>query len=606
MPEKHNPKNATTRGIVQRGVILLPLIAACSMLVFKTADAADRRPNVVVILTDDQGWGDLSIHGNINLKTPNIDSLAQGGAMFDRFFVCPVCSPTRAEFFTGRYHPRGGVYSTSTGGERLDLDERTIGDTFKTAGYATGAFGKWHNGMQYPYHPNARGFDEFYGFCSGHWGNYFSPILEHNGQLVRGRGFIIDDLTDHALGFIEQNKDRPFFCYLPFNTPHSPMQVPDRFFEKFADAGLEMRNRDPAREDIPKTRAALAMCENIDWNVGRILKKLDDLRLADNTIVVYFSDNGPNSWRWNGGMKGRKGSTDEGGVRVPCLVRWPGHIKPGTKIPQIAAAIDLLPTLADMAGIPVASARSLDGISVRPLLLGTADDWSDRMIFSHWRGRVSVRTDRYRLDNAGKLYDMTDDPGQLRDIAKDHKEAAARLSKAVAGWKEDLLPGLTDDDRPFPVGYPAFPTTHLPARDGVPHGNVRRSAKAPNCSFFTNWTGTDDRITWNVEVATSGEYEALVYYTCAPENVGSTIEVSFGGGRIQGQVSEAHNPPLRGKENDRTSRGNESYVKDFKPLRLGVLRMEKGRGELTLRALSVPGKQVMDVRYVVLTLQEQR
>ena len=197
-----------------------------------TSYAADR-PNVLVILADDQGWGDLSVHGNTNLSTPNIDAIGRDGAVFERFFVCPVCSPTRAEFLTGRYHPRGGVWNVTTGGERLDLDERTIADVFRAAGYATGAFGKWHNGTQFPYHPRGRGFDEFYGFCSGHWGDYFRPPLEHNGQLVRGEGFISDDLTDHALSFIESHRDRPFFCYVPFNTPHSPMQVPDRFFNKF-------------------------------------------------------------------------------------------------------------------------------------------------------------------------------------------------------------------------------------------------------------------------------------------------------------------------------------------------------------------------------------
>jgi arylsulfatase A-like enzyme len=143
------------------------------------------KPNVVVFLTDDQGWGDLSLNGNLDLSTPNVDSLARDGASFDRFYVCPVCSPTRAEFLTGRYHPRSGVYSTSAGGERLDLDETTIADLFKSAGYRTGAFGKWHNGMQFPYHPNGRGFQEYYGFCSGHWGNYFSPQLERNGKLVK-------------------------------------------------------------------------------------------------------------------------------------------------------------------------------------------------------------------------------------------------------------------------------------------------------------------------------------------------------------------------------------------------------------------------------------
>ncbi len=260
---------------------------------------AGARPNVVVILADDQGWGDLSIHGNTNLSTPHIDSLAHDGELFERFYVCAVCAPTRAEYLTGRYHSRGGVRGVSTGAERLNLDEMTIAQTFKAAGYATGAFGKWHNGTQFPYHPNARGFDEYYGFTSGHWGQYFDPELDHNGKLVRGKGYISDDLTNHAMEFITQHKDHPFFCYLPFNTPHSPMQVPDRFFEKFSHMDPKMRNRDPELESVPMTRAALAMCENIDWSVGRVLAKLDELKLAGATIVIYFSDNGPNSWRWN-------------------------------------------------------------------------------------------------------------------------------------------------------------------------------------------------------------------------------------------------------------------------------------------------------------------
>jgi len=566
------------------------------------AGQTNKQPNIVVILTDDQGWGDLSVHGNINLKTPNIDSLAREGALFDRFFVCPVCAPTRAELLTGRYHPRGGVHGVTTGAERLNLGEKTIGDTFKTAGYATAAFGKWHNGTQYPYHPNARGFDEFYGFCSGHWGNYFDPILEHNGKIVRGKGFIIDDLTDHALAFIKQNRSRPFFCYLPYNTPHSPFQVPDHFYEKFRNHPVKMRNRDAQKEQLDSTRCALAMCENIDWNVGRILRQLDELKLAEKTIVVYFSDNGPNSWRWNDGMKGRKGSTDEGGTRVPCLIRWPGHIKPGMQIPQIAGAIDLLPTLSDMAGIPVVSTKPLDGVSIKPLLLKEAENWPDRMIFSHQRGRVSVRTQQYRLDHTGKLFDMTTDPGQYHDISKEKPKVAARLTKAVAQWKAEVLPKTSKDDRPFPVGYAESFVTQLPARDGVPYGNVRRSARAPNCSYFTNWVSADDKITWDIEVANSGDFQAVIYYTCAKENVGSTIELHFNKSRIQGKVTEPHDPPLVGAEFDRVPRGSESYVKEFRPFNLGVFRLEKGRGQLTLRALDVPGKQVMDVRAVMLTL----
>jgi arylsulfatase A-like enzyme len=575
---------------------LLPALLTVSLATAAT------RPNVVIILSDDQGWGDLSINGNSNLATPNIDSLAKAGAMFDRFYVSPVCSPTRAEFLTGRYHPRGGVWNVTTGGERLNLDEKTLADTLKAGGYATGAFGKWHNGTQYPYHPNARGFEEYYGFTSGHWGSYFDAPLDHNGQPVQGQGYLADDLTDHALGFIEKNKSRSFLCYLALNTPHSPMQVPDRFYQKFAKADLKLRAENVKQEEIEFTRAALAMCENIDWNVGRVLKQLDDLKLADNTIVIYFSDNGPNSFRWNGGMKGRKGSTDEGGVRSPLLVRWPAKIPAGTRIPQIAGAIDLLPTLSELTGVSHVGQKPLDGKSLKPLLLGEKVEWPDRMIFSHWSGKVSVRTQRYRMDAAGKLFDMQADPGQKKDIAADQPETAKRLTASLDAWRKEMLPGLRNDTRPFPVGYREFPLTQLPARDGVPHGSVKRSAGAPNCSYFKNWNGTQDYMTWDVEVATAGKYEATVYYACPKEDVGSTIQLSFLDQRISTKVTEANDPPLRGAENDRVVRQGESYVKDFKPLRLGVVELERGHGELALKALEVPGKQVMEVRSVSLRL----
>ena len=565
---------------------------------------AATRPNIVVILADDQGWGDLSVHGNTNLKTPHIDSLARDGVLFERFYVCPVCSPTRAEFLTGRYHPRGNVWNVSTGGERLDLDEKTIADTFKSAGYATGAFGKWHNGTQYPYHPNARGFDEYYGFCSGHWGDYFDAPLEHYGKIVKSRGFLTDDLTDHAIEFIQAHREKPFFCYLPLNTPHTPMQVPDQFYDKFQDVELKLRHQGPQPEDPKMTRAALAMCENIDWNVGRVLAKLDEMTLTDNTIVVYFSDNGPNSWRWNGGMKGRKGMTDEGGVRSPLLIRFPGTIPAQTRVPQIASAIDLLPTLADLCGVKVVGDKPLDGLSLTPLWQAKPQAWSERMVFSHWGGNVSVRTQQYRLDGTGKLYDMITDPGQTTDLSKERPDVTQRLTQAVTDWRRDVLSEMKRVVHPFTVGYRQFPVTMLPARDGVPAGNIQRSAKAPNCSYFTNWTSLDDRITWDIDVATSGRYAVEVYYTCAAENIGSTIELSFGTSKLAGSVTVAHDPPTRGAEHDRYPRDGESLVKDFAPMKLGEIALEQGHGILTLRALKIPGKEVMDVRGIVLTLVE--
>jgi arylsulfatase A-like enzyme len=560
--------------------------------------ARQDRPNIVVILADDQGWGDLSIHGNTNLATPQIDSLGRDGALFQHFYVCAVCAPTRAEFLTGRYHARGGVRGVSTGLERLNLDETTIAQTFRAAGYATGAFGKWHNGSQHPYHPNARGFQEYYGFTSGHWGQYFDPELDHNGKLVRGRGYITDDLTNHALDFIAKNREQPFFCYLPFNTPHAPMQVPDRFFDKFTNFEPKLRATNPQQEEIPMTRAALAMCENIDWNVGRVLAKIDELGLRDDTIVLYFSDNGPNSWRWNGGMKGRKGSVDEGGLRSPLLIRWSGRIRPGTRVRQIAGAIDLLPTLADLSGVPLTSKKPLDGKSLRPLLEGQAGGWPDRMIFSLQNKRISVRTQQYRLDAEGRLFDLVADPGQERDIAAGKPEVAARLRKAVESWAQEVLPQVGPDERPYPVGHAE--TTLLPARDGVPGGGIERSARPPNCSFFTNWKSADDRMTWDIEVAAAGRYAAALYYTCRPQDVGSTVELSFQGAKVRAKLTEAHDPPLIGAAFDRVPRG-ESYVKDFRPVRLGFFELAKGRGPLVLRATEIAGERVADVRYVALS-----
>lgn len=574
---------------------------AASPLAFEAValGAETRKPNVVVILSDDQAWGDLSVTGNKNLSTPNIDSLARDGAMFDRFFVCPVCSPTRAEFLTGRYHSRGGVRGVSEGLERLNLDERTIADTFTANGYATGAFGKWHNGSQAPHHPNSRGFEEYYGMTAGHWPNYFDTILDHNGSFTKGKGYVVDDLTDHAMTFMEKNKTKPFFCYLPYNSPHSPMQVPDKYWEKFSHMDPVMKNADPAQEDLGMTRAALAMCENIDWNVGRVLKKLDDLKLANDTIVLYFSDNGPASARWNGGMRGRKGSTDEGGIRSPLMIRWPGHIAGGTKVTQIAGAIDLLPTLANLAGIPLDSKKPLDGKVLTPLLTGKAPaTWPDRMIFSTNNKKVSVRTQQYRLDDQGRLYDMVADPSQTRDVSGAEAAVASKLKKAVAEWSAEVFPFAGPEDRPFPVGYSKL--TWLPARDGRPAGGVARSNKYPNSTFFTNWTSKEGEMSWDVEVGKAGEFDVAVEYTCAPGDIGSTIEMSLLGKSTRAKVAAAFDPPLQGATNDRVVR-IEGYYKEFKPLSLGRVTLPAGRGKLTLRATEISGKQVADVFSVMLT-----
>ncbi|MBN1343258.1 MAG: arylsulfatase [Phycisphaerae bacterium] len=569
----------------------------CGLAGSATAFAAGeaRRPNVVIVLADDQGWGDLSVHGNKNIRTPHIDSLATEGALFDRFYVSPVCSPTRASLLTGRYHVRMGVTGTGLGQERMNLDEVTMGDVFKAAGYATGCFGKWHNGSQYPYHPNGRGFDEFYGFTCGHWSNYFDPPLEHNGQEVRGKGYITDDLTDKAMAFMSANRDRPFLCYVAYNTPHSPFQVPDEYWDRLQKRELRMFNRDKGKEELVKTRAALAMCENIDWNVGRILSRLDELKLADDTIVIYFSDNGPNTWRWNDGMLGRKGSVQEGGVRSPLLIRWPGRVRKGVRIGQIASHIDLLPTLADLAGVSTARCKRLDGVSLRPLLEGRTEGWPDRMIFSAWNKQVSVRTQQYRADGRA-LYDMKADPGQRTNVVKLKPDVYGRLAEGMRKWQKEVIPAVAPD-RPYPVGHRERAMTVLPAQECVFRGKgLRFSSRHPNCSWVTDWTDGKAYVSWDIEVLTAGRYEATLLYTCAAGDVGSEIELEFGGKKLGGKIAEAFDPPLIDSP-DRAER-SESYDKPFKPLVLGEIELAAGRGQLVLRALSKAGKRVMDVRGV--------
>ena len=559
-------------------------------------------PNVILIISDDQGWGDLSLNGNLDLTTPHIDRLGETGVQFDRFYVSPVCSPTRAEILTGRHHVRGGVFSTSRGGERLDIDEETMAEVFKTAGYQTAAYGKWHNGMQAPFHPNSRGFDDFYGFCSGHWGNYFNPLLEHNGNMVRGNGFIIDDLTQHGIDFIEKNKNQPFFLYLPYNTPHSPMQVPDRFWKKYKDKKLsQIGSEGPPKNQnqIDHTRAALAMCENIDWNVGRIIEHLKNSDLLEKTIVIYLSDNGPNGNRWNGNMKGRKGSTDEGGVRSPMIINWSGKIPKGKIINQIASGIDLLPTLKDLTGIKSQPKKPIDGISLQPLIMEKNPSWENRNIYNYWRGKLSIRNQNYRLDYQGQLFDMINDPSQTTDISIDKPQVVKEMLEAKEKWKKTVLVELPNKDkRPFYIGHSSVKTTQIPARDGFPHGELKRSNRFPNCTYFTNWINQKDSITWEAEVHKAGNFEVTVYYSCEEDAVGSVFEVSFGKAKIQGKIAEAHTTEEYGAEEDRVIR-QESYVKDFKPLKIGVISLQKGKGTLKIKGIKKNGRELMDFRLML-------
>lgn len=572
----------------------MPLIARAGQ--GGEADAGAVRPNVLLIMTDDQGWGDIRSHGNDQIETPTLDRLAAEGARFDRFYVCPVCAPTRASLLTGRWHLRTGVWGVTHGKEIMRAEEVTVARVLKDAGYATGCFGKWHNGEHWPHCPNAKGFDEFLGFCAGHWNNYFDTTLDHNGEEVRTRGYISDVLTDAAIEFIAAHRNRPWFCYLPFNAPHGPFQVPEKYFQRCKARGLD-----------DKTATIYAMVENADDNVARLLARLDDLGLAATTLVIFLTDNGPNSDRFNGGMRGRKGSVHEGGVRVPLFVRWPGRIRPGTTVARVASHVDLLPTIADYCGAKTPAGPALDGVSLRPLIEGRSEGWPDRALFTHQAGgavtpdRGALRTDRWRLVREGKayqLYDMIADPGQQRDAAADHPDVLADLR----GRYEALFADVTRrgfDRIPVPVGHAQRPRVRMQAPEAILEGGARfRGKQGWANDWIVGLAGPEASAAWEVDVVRPGRYRPTLLYTCPQEDAGALVRVEAAGQAAEARVTRAHDPePLPSP--DRVPRG-EVYEKAWAALDLDPLALPQGRTRLVVRPVDVPGRAAMELKAVVL------
>jgi arylsulfatase A len=558
-----------------------------------------RHPNVLLVMTDDQGWGDVQSHGNARIDTPVLDKLAAEGARFDRFFVSPVCAPTRASLLTGRYHLRTGTHGVTRGYETMRSEEVTVAEALKQAGYATGCFGKWHNGAHYPHHPNGQGFDEFLGFCAGHWNNYFDTTLERNGESVKTEGFVSDVLTDAACAFMKRRRGRPFFCYVPYNAPHGPFQVPDEYFDKYKARGLD-----------DKLACIYGMCENLDDNVGRLLRCVDELGLGNDTVVLFLTDNGPNSDRFNGGMKGRKGSVDEGGVRVPLFVRWPGEVAAGTEIAQIAAHIDLFPTILELCGVAMPETPAQDGVSLVPLLKGQARDWPDRMLFTFrspggdtQNVLGSVRTQRRRAVKARRgwqLYDMVDDPGQKRDLAKVDPESLQPLREAFEAKAREVTQGGFEAIATH-VGYCDWPVVTLPGHEaflesvgGQGISYVGRSGWAND--WITNWTDAEAYAWWPVKVVAPGCFEVSILYTCGRENLGTRMRIDVGGQTVEGVVEKVHDPaPVPSP--DRVPRG-EVYEKVWAPLTLGAVELGAGATRLVVRALEIPGRRACDVKAV--------
>jgi arylsulfatase A-like enzyme len=468
----------------------------------------DRPPNVVLVLTDDQGYGDLGCLGNLLLQTPSLDSLYRQSVRLTDFHVSPTCAPTRAALMTGRYCNRTGVWHTVMGRSLLRRDEVTMADVFAAGGYRTGIFGKWHLGDNYPFRPQERGFQEVLvhggggvGQTPDYWGNrYFDDTYWHNGTPEKQKGYCTDVWFDAALRFIEANRDRPFFAYIPTNAAHGPYNVAEKYSHLYAG------------KDVPNANF-YGMITNIDENMGRLLNKLRALGLEDNTILIFMTDNGTAAGfqgkrGFNAGMRGNKGSEYDGGHRVPCFVRWPaGGLGGGKDIGRLTAHIDLLPTLIALCGLPKPKGVKFDGTSLAPLLKNGDADWPDRILVTDsqriehpekWR-KNALMTDRWRLVNGKELYDIHADPGQKNDVAGDYSEVVRKLRLAYEDWWADVSPQF-DEYCEIVIGSdqenPARLTCHDWHGGAEPPWNQTHILKGEPSNGF-----------WAVEVAQAGEYE---------------------------------------------------------------------------------------------------
>ncbi|NIP18019.1 MAG: sulfatase-like hydrolase/transferase, partial [Xanthomonadales bacterium] len=497
------------------------------------------RPNVILIMTDDQGYGDLACHGNPVLKTPQLDRLHAESVRLTDFHVSPFCTPTRAAIMTGRYPARTGAYRTASGRCMLHPDERTVAEVFAEAGYATGMIGKWHLGDNAPHRPQDRGFQDVVwhrgggiGQAADYWGNdYFDDTYERNGTFEKFEGYCTDVFFIEAMRFVEENKAKPFFLYLATNAPHSPYIVDDKW-------------SDPYRDTVKWKHGPefYGMIANFDWNVGRLREKLTELGLAENTIFIFLTDNGTakgfaghdklaeDDFRgYNAGMRGSKSTLYEGGHRVPFFIHWPaGGISGGRGVSNLSAHMDVLPTLAELCGVDLPEGLELDGSSFAAQLKDpNALPHRDHVIVQLHGGARFVRAPqpwedscvvkgRWRLLDGNKLTNLNDDPTQGRDVSAQHPEVVKELRDLYLKFWESVSPRLTPVS--IDLGNPAQNPTELCSQDwymekGNPPwhmGAIKQRVKV---------TGP-----WHVDVKQAGRYR-LTLRELPPEADGQVVAV---------------------------------------------------------------------------------
>lgn len=485
---------------------------------------------MILIITDDQGYGDLGYHGNPYVRTPTMDSLAGISTRLTNFYVSPVCAPTRSSLMTGRYSLRTGVYDTYNGGAIMASGETTMAEILQEAGYTTGIFGKWHLGDTYPHRPQDQGFTHSLVHPSGGMGQvgdvpnffkfdsaYFNPTLWENGKAIRKEGYCSDIFSQGAIDFMTANQNNPFFLYLSYNAPHTPLQLPQDYFDQYAEIsvgdldGLNDRSPNPMTEkDIDDARRVYGMVSNIDDNLGRLFAQLNALGLRDNTLVIFITDNGPQQRRYNSDLRGLKGSVYEGGIRVPCFMSLPGKIPEDREVSGVFGHIDMLPTILSLCRVELPPGLELDGKNLIPLIKGEKVDWLDRSLFSYWsRGypqpyqNIAVRKGDYKLVGHApydatteefELFNIGDDPYELNNLNEAQPEKVIELRTEFDNWYSNIIisPNLVE-----------FPRIHLGTEHENPVTLNRNDAKVAGGI----WAEESKYEYWDVKVTSPGPYD---------------------------------------------------------------------------------------------------
>lgn len=531
----------------------LPVLVVLSLAI--TAGCADDapRPNVILVMTDDQGYGDVGAHGHPFLKTPHLDRLHAESVRLTDYHVDPTCSPTRAALLTGRYSTRTGVWHTIMGRSLMNPEEVTLAEVFRDNGYATGMVGKWHLGDNYPLRPQDQGFEEaFYHLGGGvgqgpdYFGNdYFDDTFFRNGVEEKTEGYVTDVWFDDALDYIGRKKDEPFFLYLSTNAPHGPFLVGEEYSQPYVDAGAG-----------PGSSRFFGMIANIDENMGRLVDRLAELSLSENTILIFTTDNGSaeywavprderDSWtEFSAGMRARKGSEYDGGHRVPFFIRWPaGGLTGGRDVDQLSAHIDVLPTLAELVDLEVPGSLALDGVSLGTALNGDADVLRDRTLLVHsqrvptpikWR-KSSVMTERWRLVNQHELYDIQVDPAQSTDVAAGNPDVVSRLQGEYDAWWQSLSASFDHVVR-IGVGADQEAPTRLSAHDWF----VSDQSQSPwSQNHIRN--GHIGNGHWEIDVRNHGDYRIVLRRW--PHSEPGPIEATHARLKVGASVVEADVDP---------------------------------------------------------------